>query len=102
MEKELNLHKCTGTHAGHIVFILRITLTTKKHCHLPFTLTWRQFPIKPSYAITSNKSQGQTVTKVGIYLPQSVFTHGQLNVAIQKLKAIMVYNLHWHRHQRTL
>ena len=29
----------TGTHAGHIVFIPRIALTTTKDCHLPFTLT---------------------------------------------------------------
>ena len=76
MEKELNLHICSGTHAGHIVFIPRIalTVTTTKDCHLPFTLTRRQFPIKSPYAMTINKSQGQTLTKVGIYLPQSVFT----------------------------
>ena len=41
----------TSTHAGHIVFIPRTALTTTKDCHLPFTLTRRHFPIKPSYAI---------------------------------------------------
>ena len=56
----------TGTHAGDIVFISRIVLTTTKDCHLPFTLTRRQFPIKPSYAMTANKSQGQILSKVGI------------------------------------
>ena len=87
MEKELILHNCTGTHAGHIVFIPRIALTTTKDCHLPFTLTRRQFPIKPSYAMTINKSQGQTFTKVGIYRPQSVFTHGQLYLAMSRVKS---------------
>ena len=65
----------TGTHAEHIVFIPRIVLTTTKDYHLPFTLTRRQFPIKPSLTMTINKSQRQTLTIVGIYLPQSVFTH---------------------------
>ena len=83
----------TGTHAGYIVFIPRIALTTTKDCHLPFTLTRRQFPMKPSYAMTTKKSQGQTLTKVGIYLPQSVFTHGQLNVAMSRVKSY--YGLHF-------
>ena len=88
MEKKLNLHKCTSTHAGHIVvFIPRIALTTTKDCHLPFTLTRKQFPIKPCYAMTINKSQGQTMTKIGIYLSQSVFTDGQLYVAMAKVKS---------------
>ena len=46
----------TGTHAVHIVFIPRIALTTTKDCHLPFTLTRRQFPMKPSWAMTISKS----------------------------------------------
>ena len=37
--------------------------------------------------MTIIKSQGQTLTKVRIYLPQSVFIHGQFYVAISIVKS---------------
>lgn len=42
----------------------------------------RQFPVKPAFAMTINKAQGQTLQLVGVYLPDTVFTHGQLYVAL--------------------
>ena len=43
-----------------------------------------QFPIRIGYAATINKSQGGTMERVGLYLPEPVFDHGQFFVAISR------------------
>jgi len=43
-----------------------------------------QFPVRLAFAITINKSQGQSVKYVGINLQTSVFSHEQLYVVFSR------------------
>ncbi|CAL8991776.1 unnamed protein product [Prunus brigantina] len=74
----------TGQSVGTRVFLPRIPLKTTETAGLPFELTRKQFPVKLSFALTINKSQGQTIPHVGIFLPDHVFSHGQLYVGLSR------------------
>ncbi|KAI8530170.1 hypothetical protein RHMOL_Rhmol11G0034800 [Rhododendron molle] len=47
-------------------------------------MTRRQFPVHLAYAMSINKSQGQSVKFVGVDLRTPVFSHGQLYVVLSR------------------
>jgi hypothetical protein len=69
---------------GGIALIPRLDITPSDTA-LPFIFKRHQFPVRLAYAMTINKSQGQSVDNVGLDPHTPVFTHGELYVALSRM-----------------
>ena len=83
-QKCLKVRILGGEFDGNISLLPIISLSTTE-TELPLVFTRKQFPIKLSFAMSVNKSQGQTLGIVGLNLQYSAFTHRQLYVALSKV-----------------
>jgi len=82
MQHVIEVEVATSPAKGQRMFIPRLSITPFDTERMPFTMRRRQFLVRPAFAMTINKAQGQTLKMVGIFLPKPVFTHGQLYVAM--------------------
>ena len=77
--------RATVAGTNRVVLIPRIPMSPTEGL-FPFDWRRRQFPVRVSFAMTINKSQGQTLKRVGMdLLMKPVFTHGQLYVAASRV-----------------
>ena len=74
----------TGPGTNEDIFIPRIPLMP---VDIPFEFKRLQFPVRLSFAITINKSQGQSLGVVGLYLESPCFSHGQLYVGSSRVSS---------------
>ena len=72
----------TGNYKGEDVLIPTIPLIFSE---LPLEFKRLQFPVKPCFAMSINKSQGQSLKVVGLNLQGPCFSHGQLYVGCSRV-----------------
>jgi len=85
-ENSLDLEIIAARNIGQRVLLPRIDLSPSDTT-VPFSFKRRQFPVRLAFCITIDKAQEQIIDRVGVYLPEPLFSHGQLYVAVSRGKS---------------
>ncbi len=75
-----------GVNEGRSARIPPITFKLRMIYGKSYQLTRRQLPLRLAYAMTYNKSQSQTLSKVLLDKTKPPFSHGQLYVALSRVQ----------------
>ncbi len=58
MQHIIDIEIAIGPDKGRRIFIPRLSIIPSDTERMPFTLRWRQFPLRPAFATTINRAQG--------------------------------------------
>ena len=85
MDRAVEVEVAGGHNKGMKIFLPRIPCYDNSK-DFPFTVVRRQYPLRCSFGVSVNKGQGQENDRVGLYLPKSCFSHGQLYTGMSRAK----------------